>query len=310
MAVLSADSAVNGAEKSNLPRMASKRLLRFVTLFPKALITDRPKTIHDLRVASRRLQQVLQLLPSKSKTPGAKKILRTLRKVRRGFGACRNLDASIEVIQGTIGKTTVGSTRRAWEDVQSWLEQKRSSALAAGRAELRKHDLIEFIERVQTRLENAADQTVETAQLWESTRDALAKWKTTLETAKADPRVEQIHAFRISGKRLRYRAESLGELGNSAVKPLVAALKSLQDELGGWHDRSVVREHVGEFIARDGFMAKEPGMCRTLLLEMERDKQRDLAMIAEIISKAEKLAENWREVQPDDSGGEPAQKNQ
>ena len=39
-------------------------------------------------------------------------------------------------------------------------------------------------------------------------------------------------------------------------------------------------------------MAEEPGMCRALLLEMERDKQRDRATIEEIMTKAEKLAQN------------------
>jgi len=44
------------ALKSQLVKLARKRLERFVTLYPKALVSDDPEIVHDLRVASRRLQ--------------------------------------------------------------------------------------------------------------------------------------------------------------------------------------------------------------------------------------------------------------
>ncbi|HEY1235855.1 MAG TPA: CHAD domain-containing protein [Candidatus Binatia bacterium] len=285
------ESTGGAAAKDRLSIVAKKRLLRFVTLYPKALVTDEGAVVHHIRVASRRLQQVLQLLLPKAKYSRIKKLFRTLRKVRRAFGPCRNLDVNLELVSARI-ETTTASTRQAWERVHLWLEEKRALAIEAGRAELRQHDLVGFIERVQSLLEDGVDDKEGLAQLAERTKEAFSDWRDAFDTARADPVVERIHAFRIAGKRLRYRAELLGEVENASVKPMIGELKSLQDDLGLWHDHAVLRDHVAEFIGRPGFMAEEPGMCRALLLEMERDKQRDRATIDEIMTKAEKLAQN------------------
>jgi len=86
----------------------------------------------------------------------------------------------------------------------------------------------------------------------------------------------------------------------------VQGLKGLQDDLGDWRDRSVLRRYVAEFIGRPDFLAEEPGMCRALLLEMEREKQRDQATIDEFIAKAEKLAEDSTDLVLSESSAEPA----
>jgi len=303
------DSAGGAAAKGRLSIVAKKRLLRFVTLYPKALVTDETTVVHNIRVASRRLQQVLQLLLPKAKSSGIKKLFRTLRKVRRAFGPCRNLDVNLELVRARI-ETTTASTRQAWERVHLWLEEKRALAIEAGRAELRQHELVGFIERLQPLLDDAKDDQEGLARLADRTKEALSDWRAAFETARADPVVERIHAFRIAGKRLRYRTELLGEVGHASVKPIISALKSLQDDLGLWHDHAVLRDHVAEFIGRPGFMAAEPGMCRALLLEMERDKQRDRATIAEIMTKAEKLAQNSIQLESKAPSEDEIQKNQ
>jgi CHAD domain-containing protein len=310
MGVHRVDPTGGNPTKGKFSSLAKKRLVRFVTLYPKILVSDDVEVVHNLRVASRRLQQVLQLILPEAKSSARKKVLRTLRKVRRAFGACRNLDVNLNLVRGRMEKTTVASVRQAWAGVQLWLEERRAGAIETGRAELRQHELVDLIDRLQSLLENTGEEAENMERLWERTNDALSEWRNALDTAKADPAVERIHAFRIAGKKLRYRVELLGELGNLSVKPMIGALKSLQDNLGDWHDHAVLREQVAEFIARPGFMADEPGMCRALLREMERDKQRDRAMIDSIIAKAEKLAENYEHFEPKQSAGDDAEKAQ
>jgi CHAD domain-containing protein len=219
-----------------------------------------------------------------------------LRKVRRAFGTCRNLDASIDLVQKKLEAATTASLRQSWDTVRLWLEQKRATEIEEGRAELRRYDVIDFIARVQARIENIDQPPDGVGHLWERSQDALTEWRDALVSAKEDPQVQRIHAFRIAGKRLRYRAESLAELGQPSVKPLVEGLKALQNDLGDWHDRSVLRQYIAEFIGRPGVLAEEPGMCRALLLEMEREKQRDHATVNDVIARAEKLAEDWTEL--------------
>src|SRR6266540_3244004 len=296
MYALPAESTNGVPVKTKLSKLARKRLERFVTLFAKALVSETPETIHDLRVASRRLQQALRLALPRSKSGASRKLVRMLRKVRRAFGTCRNLDASIDLVQKKLEAATTASLRQSWVTVRLWLEQKRATEIEEGRAELRRYDVIDFIARVQARIENIQQQPDGVGHLWERSRDSLAEWRNALVSAKEDPQVQRIHAFRIAGKRLRYRAEALAELGQSSVKPLVEGLKALQNDLGDWHDRSVLRQYIAEFIGRAGVLAEEPGMCRALLLEMEREKQRDHATVNDVIARAEKLAEDWTEL--------------
>jgi CHAD domain-containing protein len=296
MHALPAESINGVSVKTKLSKLARKRLERFVTLFAKALVSETPETIHDLRVASRRLQQALRLALPRSKSGASRKLVRMLRKVRRAFGTCRNLDASIDLVQKKLEAATTASLRQSWDTVRLWLEQKRATEIEEGRAELRRYDVIDFIARVQARIENIDQPPDDVGHLWERSQDALTEWRDALVSAKEDPQVQRIHAFRIAGKRLRYRAESLAELGQSSVKPLVEGLKALQNDLGDWHDRSVLRQYIAEFIGRPGVLAEEPGMCRALLLEMEREKQRDHATVNDVIARAEKLAEDWTEL--------------
>jgi CHAD domain-containing protein len=287
--------------KARLPKLARKRLERFVTLFPKTLVSDAPETIHDLRVASRRLQQTLRLLPRKPRPSNFRKPIRVLRKVRRVCGPCRNLDVTIELIQKKLDGATATSLKQGWEAVQLSLEQQRASAIGKARIEIKRHDLIDFITRVQSRIESFDQDSEGAALLWKRAQETLATWDSALASARSDPQVELLHAFRIAGKRLRYQVELLADLGITLVKPLVQDLKVVQDQLGHWHDRCVLRDHVAEFIGQREVLAQHPGMCRALLLEMERDKQRDTAAIKDVLANAGRLSDSWSELNPDEA---------
>ena len=292
--------STGAAPPGRLAKSARKRLERFVTLYPRALVSDDPEIVHDLRVASRRLQQLFRLLPHDKSAD--RKLFKMLRRARRAFGPCRNLDVVIQLTRAKFENTTAIALRHAWDAARLWLVEKREGELERARAELRRHDLIAFIERARTRLQALEREPEKLEAIHERASETLAEWQRAFETAKAAPRGESMHAFRIAGKRLRYQAESLGALGDSSVKKLAHGLKALQDDLGAWRDRALLRRYVAEFIGRADFLAEEPGMGRALLLEMERDKQQDQAALDGIIAKAEKLAARWTDL------GEPPEK--
>jgi CHAD domain-containing protein len=283
-------SPIEVVAPAKLSKLARKRLERFATLFPKALVSDAPETVHDLRVASRRLQQVLRILLPNSASRSARKLARMPRKVRRAFGVCRNLDVSLALVEKQLNAPSSASMRRSWDAVKAWLEEKRGTEMAQARKQLARRDLIGFIVRLQTRLAERHQEPTSDEELKERLRAAFAAWNDSLTSAQADPDVKALHGLRIAGKRLRYRAESAAALGDSSVHRMIQDLKTLQDELGDWHDRFVLRQYVAEFIGRAGFPAEEPGMCRALLLEMEREKERDQAAVGEMIAKAAEFA--------------------
>lgn len=293
----------SAAAQSNLVKSARKRLERFVTLYPRALVSDDPEIVHDLRVASRRLQQSLRLLPSDDKSH--RKLFKVLRRTRRAFGPSRNLDVALQLIQTKLEGTTAVSLRHAWESLRLWLIEKREGEIDRARSELRRHDLIIFIERAQARLKSIEQASESIESVRARAGETLAEWHRLFDAARAEPLTEPMHAFRIAGKRLRYQAESLSEIGDPSVKKLTQGLKALQDDLGAWRDRALLRRYVAEFIGRADFLAEEPGMGRALLLEMERGKQQDQAALDEIIAKADKLAAKWMDL--NEAPGEAAQ---
>jgi CHAD domain-containing protein len=282
--------------QNKLLKLAHKRLERFVTLFPKALVNDEPDTIHDLRVYSRRLQQTFRVMLPKPVRPKGRKLIRTLRKVRQGYGNCRNLDVNIYLIQQKHQAAGAAIVRQSWEMLQDALEAERRAEIVQARQKMARYDIVAFIGRAQTLMESADIGSDVVEKLQQTVRAALKDWHDALELARDDRSVENLHALRIAAKRLRYRAELLAELGGGAMKPAIKTIKEFQTLLGDWHDRCVLLEHVADFIGRPDFLVNHPDMGRTLLAEMEKDKLRNEAAVEDILSKAPKVSESWNRV--------------
>jgi CHAD domain-containing protein len=87
-------------------------------------------------------------------------------------------------------------------------------------------------------------------------------------------------------------------LGTDKTKPLVQALKQLQNALGEWHDRSALIDCVAEFIGRANFLADHPDIGRALLTEMEKEKLRNETHINQLLADAGKIPETWTHWKP------------
>lgn len=293
MGASATESEAAGSAKNKLLTLNHKRLERFVTLFPKALVSDDPDTFHDLRVWSRRLQQTFRVIVPKPAPGKARKLIRTLRKVRQAFGTCRNLDVSIDLVQQRRHNTGAAIVRQSWEMVREVLETQRSTEISRARQKIARHDIVAFVERAQALIESADIEAESFEKLQETVWDSLKDWDDAFAVARDKRDVDNLHALRIATKRLRYRTELLADLGMSALKPTVKALKEFQTLIGDWHDRYILLEHVAEFIGRPDFLVNHPDIGRTLLSEMEKEKLRNEAATEEILSKAPKVRDCW-----------------
>ena len=72
-------------------------------------------------------------------------------------------------------------------------------------------------------------------------------------------------------------------------------MKSLQDELGNWHDRYVLLQFIAEFIGRPDFLVEHPESARALLIRMERERHKNDAAVDAILKSAEKTRDVWNE---------------
>jgi CHAD domain-containing protein len=269
------------------------RLEKFVSLFAKVLVSDHPDTIHDARVWSRRLQEALRVFFPKPRIGKSRKLFRTLRQVRRVLSDCRNVDVTLALIEDKFNSATASMLHESWELIRNYLLEKRTRQATRAGEELTRHNITQFVTRARSLLPvDGLEKEPETL-LKQSIDEAFAVWNEALQYAQGNPQVDQIHALRIAGKRLRYRAELLKDLGHTSVKSRIKALKLLQDELGNWHDRHVLLQFIAEFIGRPDFLVDHPETAHALLAEMERERQANDIAVSFILKSAEKTRDVW-----------------
>ena len=105
-------------EWSKVRKLALRHLNRFVSLEAKVLKGDDPDAIHDMRVASRRLQQVLDLIFPNPLPREARRLRRKIRRCRRALGDVRNCDVLLQQVEGRLARNRC-SHREAWMAVNS-----------------------------------------------------------------------------------------------------------------------------------------------------------------------------------------------
>ena len=177
--------------------------------------------------------------------------------------------------------------------MQSELEAQRQALVERVRRDLAGRDHCKFITRVQSLIARAEGDFDPLEQITAAMTKSMDGWEESFAATREQPDAAALHALRIAGKKLRYRAELLAALGQPKVKPLVKTLKEIQTTLGDWHDRSVLLHQVAEFIGRPGFLAERPDIGRILLAEMEKERLRSDTEVASVLQQAAKVQESW-----------------
>jgi hypothetical protein len=85
-----------------LQALALRQLDRFMSLEPKVLRGEDPEAIHDMRVASRRLQQVLDLIYPPPAPREVRRFRRRIRRCRRALGEVRNCDVLLARVEKSL----------------------------------------------------------------------------------------------------------------------------------------------------------------------------------------------------------------
>ncbi len=81
-----------------LEKLLQNRLRNSLSLLPKVLGEDDAGLVHDLRVWSRRLQQMIVTLFPDAREPEAREMVRALRRARRSLGGWRDCDIVIAML--------------------------------------------------------------------------------------------------------------------------------------------------------------------------------------------------------------------
>jgi CHAD domain-containing protein len=207
------------------------------------------EAVHETRVASRRLREVIPLVGLDPDTSG--KLSQRLSKVTRRLGQVREFDVLMLTIDELIRDDRYSS--RALMDVGADVAKARAAAREHVATKLTRHK----IDKLVTRLRRAA-KLVESnddrsrrprvrgpKRAWLSvleTRVALRAnaVRSTIEIASTSYVPLRLHDVRIALKKLRYAAELLAEARHQRTTPDLDALRSAQDLLGHLHDLEVL----------------------------------------------------------------------
>jgi CHAD domain-containing protein len=269
--------------------LAMRQLNRFMSYEAKVLKGDDADAIHDMRVSSRRLQQVLDLLYPRPRPPELRRMRRQIRRCRQALGDVRNCDVLLALVDRTLGRKR-SARRDAWTAVQHFLLMRRSENYLRAMRKFGKINLALSYVHLKEILQHdkAHDHSVEQSRhgpeaphpdfgrdlinslepVWSGFEDRIAQ-------SHRHSRPEVIHGARIASKRLRYLVEVFHEFGVPGSADVLAWLRQLQTHLGNWHDLEVLESMMIEMVARPDFLRKQLPLAmdvEKLILRNRRNK--------------------------------------
>ena len=212
----------------------------------------KPKPVHQLRSATRRIEALLELMMLSADVPGIKRqsksFRRALRKIRRAAGEVRDLDVHRELLSGyDIGKDHKKTGEVTTLDKQ--LAQARERAAQKLQKKLRKKQ-----NRIQQGLDELEITLKPTLELDLSGGElaALARKRFTETVQGLDlQRDNNLHAVRKACKTARYMAEVGKDTSKTAART-ASRFESHQQALGDWHDRLLLLEEAKASLDSNG----------------------------------------------------------
>jgi CHAD domain-containing protein len=235
-----------------------------------------PEAIHDMRVASRRLQEALAVAASAARQHPPQ-VVQQLRRLRRALGTVRDLDVQLQLLREIAAELPRGERPRV-RLLRQLIGSRRGRQVGKMRTKLGKVDLPQLVAALQAEVERLG--RTQAVSVERALRLHMRARR--LELARASVRARStwdendLHATRISAKRLRYALE-LGEaLHPDAQQAAIKALKRLQNLLGEWHDLVVLDQTLMRNLGKQRLLRERLDVARTVLdlIGRVRDKKR------------------------------------
>lgn len=223
-----------------------QRLVTLLHAMPAAQAGDEI-SVHQARVASRRLREALPVLGATANEVALDRAKSRVRRITRALGPVRELDVTLSLLAELEGKGAAPA--RGIQRVRAAVieeRQKRRRAMLAeitpSRLDKLRKRLVEVAAPTEQRrptrgtLAEAAEQTVMRAK----------NLRAAIDRAGGIYLADRLHRVRIEAKKLRYALEIQRELSKSKSMARLNRLKHQQDLLGRIHDLEVLIEHTRE----------------------------------------------------------------
>ncbi len=272
----------------HLPDLILKRARRFSGLLPEILNDEDPKVVHDLRVQSRRLEQVVAAQFLEPRTEQAQQVIRALKRARRAVARWRDCDVLAGILERTLRRVRDPDERRAWEVVQKSVARRRERAIESARRKLATRKVFAIAQNLKAMLaqkphgENGAPTTLpdrpardEASVVRAAALAAYEEWKPALARVCETFDRADAHELRIRSKRLRYALELVRDTGLANADSMLAWLKAIQDNLGRLHDRGELARLAARALANRKFLTEQPRAASVLLARLAAERTRE-----------------------------------
>ncbi|MEO5821243.1 MAG: CHAD domain-containing protein [Vicinamibacteraceae bacterium] len=238
----------------------------------EAALAGQERGIHQARVATRRLREIVPVVVETRKGLGAK-LRRRLKRLTRALGPVRELDVACALVTDRAA----GQPEPAVVALRAHLTEQRLVALDRLHKACDAHRatwLVEHLTDVVRELERVARSGRgelagrERRRLARRVIDRAQALGDAVTAAGAILIVDRAHAVRIAAKRLRYALELTGELRLARTSALVSSLRTIQDVLGELHDLDVLRREAARVrrdLPPDSIVAKDLERMSTAL---------------------------------------------
>jgi CHAD domain-containing protein len=241
---------MSGPVRSNLLKQRLDRFTRAISGVEKGDI----RSLHRIRIASRRLREVVPILQLEA--PVTKKLARKLRRVTRRLGSIRELDVLLLLID------ELHASRPSHRDALRRLGVAVKKGRDAERRRIGERLPADDLSRMARRLGRIVDELRESEtarpERRRPSRATSVAWAidartahraAALNSAVADAGTvylpERLHAVRVAVKKLRYALELSSDTGDKTASAL-RILKRVQMLLGRMHDVQVLIERARE----------------------------------------------------------------
>lgn len=279
----------------NVARLALDRLDTFMSFESAVLRGDDPDSIHDMRVASRRLQQALDLIYPKPRPRPLTRLRKRLRRARRSLSILRNCDVLLALVSRRVKRTRRDGHSAAWRATHELLSEQRVRELRKAHKRLGKIRLDRFYLDLRATLQEYAQAAEAESEAPDQRREFPARvqanlletwqgFEESVDAALQDANVA--HAARIAAKKFRYLVEVLDACGVGGAHGILRWLKRMQTALGDWHDLVVLENALIETAAQTELIRRHPETVRTLLDLIEKSRTRATEYLSHFLDLA------------------------
>ena len=219
--------------------LLKQRLTTLVDAMPAAQSGDM-RSVHQARVASRRLREALPVLRASLNNHALKTVRQQVRQMTRALGPVRELDVALAHLEelgshSSISSRALGRVRQAIARERLAKRREMLAAITPGRVEKLRHRLGQVSSGPETPQPASAldEATAQIARRAGRLADAIHR-------AGGLYLPDRLHAVRVAAKKLRYAMEIERELKRSKSTARITQLKRLQDLLGLMHDFEIL----------------------------------------------------------------------